>query len=62
MSQQDNNKELDARMVTIIGVEVGPQRSWDSVNLPMIRHWCQAMGDENPMYTNPEYAQQSEQG
>ncbi|OKJ34499.1 bifunctional MaoC family dehydratase N-terminal/OB-fold nucleic acid binding domain-containing protein [Streptomyces sp. CB01580] len=26
----------------------------DPVNEPMIRHWCEAMGDTNPAYTGPE--------
>ncbi|MFJ3231285.1 bifunctional MaoC family dehydratase N-terminal/OB-fold nucleic acid binding domain-containing protein [Streptomyces sp. NPDC086787] len=26
----------------------------DRVNLPMIRHWCEAMGDTNPAYEGPE--------
>lgn len=25
----------------------------DPVNAPMIRHWCEAMGDTNPAYTGP---------
>ncbi|MEU3787328.1 OB-fold domain-containing protein [Streptomyces sp900129855] len=25
----------------------------DPVNVPMIRHWCEAMGDLNPAYTGP---------
>jgi uncharacterized protein len=25
----------------------------DPVNAPMIRHWCEAMGDHNPAYTGP---------
>lgn len=25
----------------------------DPVNAPMIRHWCEAMGDRNPAYTGP---------
>ncbi|MET9075394.1 bifunctional MaoC family dehydratase N-terminal/OB-fold nucleic acid binding domain-containing protein [Streptomyces sp. NPDC004232] len=25
----------------------------DPVNLPMIRHWCEAMGDTNPVYAGP---------
>ncbi|MFE9562721.1 bifunctional MaoC family dehydratase N-terminal/OB-fold nucleic acid binding domain-containing protein [Streptomyces sp. NPDC006487] len=25
----------------------------DAVNEPMIRHWCEAMGDANPAYTGP---------
>ena len=26
----------------------------DPVNLPMIRHWCEAMGDTNPVYEGPD--------
>ncbi|POX51194.1 hypothetical protein C3489_20545 [Streptomyces sp. Ru71] len=26
----------------------------DPVNLPMIRHWCEAVGDRNPAYTGPD--------
>ncbi|MEZ0064281.1 putative OB-fold protein/acyl dehydratase [Streptacidiphilus sp. MAP12-20] len=26
----------------------------DLVNAPMIRHWCEAMGDANPAYTGPD--------
>ncbi|MCQ9134713.1 bifunctional MaoC family dehydratase N-terminal/OB-fold nucleic acid binding domain-containing protein [Streptomyces hilarionis] len=26
----------------------------DPVNAPMIRHWCEAMGDANPAYTGPD--------
>ncbi|WP_329428663.1 OB-fold domain-containing protein [Streptosporangium sp. NBC_01495] len=28
----------------------------DPVNIPMIRHWTDAMGDANPLYTDPEAA------
>jgi len=28
----------------------------DPVNLPMIRHWTDALGDTNPIYTDPEAA------
>ncbi|WP_327728847.1 OB-fold domain-containing protein [Streptomyces sp. NBC_00487] len=28
-------------------------RGKDPVNSPMIRHWCEAMGDTNPAYTGP---------
>lgn len=28
----------------------------DPVNQPMIRHWCDAMGDTNPVYTDPDAA------
>ncbi|MEU9178164.1 bifunctional MaoC family dehydratase N-terminal/OB-fold nucleic acid binding domain-containing protein [Streptomyces sp. NPDC048550] len=29
-------------------------RGKDPVNLPMIRHWCEAMGDADPAYTGPD--------
>ncbi|MEU9003348.1 OB-fold domain-containing protein [Streptomyces sp. NPDC048551] len=29
-------------------------RGKDPVNEPMIRHWCEAMGDTNPAYTGPD--------
>ena len=29
-----------------------PVPAWDPVNQPMIRHWCDAMGDELPIYTD----------
>ncbi|MHB8340264.1 MAG: bifunctional MaoC family dehydratase N-terminal/OB-fold nucleic acid binding domain-containing protein [Mycobacteriales bacterium] len=38
--------------------EVGP----DPVNAVMIRHWCEAIGDANPAYTDPDAAQASVHG
>ncbi|RLV01313.1 hypothetical protein CTZ27_12450 [Streptomyces griseocarneus] len=29
-------------------------RAGDPVNAPMIRHWCEVMGDTNPAYTGPD--------
>lgn len=29
-------------------------RGKDPVNAPMIRHWCEAVGDANPAYTGPD--------
>jgi hypothetical protein len=34
------------------GVSVAP----DPVNQPMIRHWAAAFEDDNPVYTDPEFA------
>lgn len=51
-----DQNELEARLQRCIGVLVGPGKSWDPVNQPMIRHWCDAMGDENPLYTDTEFA------
>jgi len=31
----------------------------DAVNAPMIRHWCAAIGDRNPVYVDPHRAAQS---
>lgn len=30
----------------------GPSTARDAVNLPMIRRWCEAMGETNPIYTD----------
>jgi len=45
-----------------IGVEGKLQVARDPVNQPMIRHWCDAMGDHNPVYTDPEFAGKSIHG
>jgi uncharacterized OB-fold protein/acyl dehydratase len=34
----------------------------DAVNQAMIRHWCDAMEDHNPVYTDPEFAARSVHG
>ena len=31
----------------------------DPVNVPMIRHWCEAMGDTNPAYEGPDAVAQA---
>ena len=36
--------------------EEGVATSWDSINRPMIRHWTQALKDNNPIYTDAEFA------
>ena len=33
-----------------------PRSAPDPVNQAMIRHWVEAMGDKNPVYTDPEAA------
>jgi uncharacterized OB-fold protein/acyl dehydratase len=33
-----------------------PSVARDPVNQPMIRHWCDAMGDDNPNYVDPDAA------
>jgi uncharacterized OB-fold protein/acyl dehydratase len=40
----------------LIGRSDPPQPGPDPVNEPMIRHWCEALGDANPVYTDAEAA------
>jgi 3-oxo-4,17-pregnadiene-20-carboxyl-CoA hydratase alpha subunit len=52
-----------ARLKEFEGREAGePERGADAVNQPMIRHWVEAIGDENPIYTQPEAAEKSVHG
>ena len=45
-----------------VGGDFGPFLAWDDVNAPMIRQWCEVMGDENPVYTDPAKAKDSVHG
>jgi uncharacterized OB-fold protein/acyl dehydratase len=51
-----------AKLKAFEGREIGTQVGADPVNQPMIRHWVEAMGDENPVYVDPEAAAQSVHG
>jgi uncharacterized OB-fold protein/acyl dehydratase len=42
--------------------ESAPRAAPDAVNLPMIRHWVQAMGDTNPVYIDAGAAARSVHG
>ena len=57
--QQERLARLKAFEGQLTGV---PFRAHDAVNQPMIRHWCDAMGDDNPVYTDPERAADSAHG
>ncbi|MEV8546105.1 OB-fold domain-containing protein [Streptomyces sp. NPDC051572] len=49
--------ELGARLKTYEGRAAAVAgRGKDPVNEPMIRHWCEAMGDTDPAYTGPDAA------
>jgi uncharacterized OB-fold protein len=49
----DHSVELEG----LIGQSSGPpQLSPDVVNQPMIRHWVEAMGDQNPVYVSDQAA------
>jgi uncharacterized OB-fold protein/acyl dehydratase len=48
---------LDERLQSFVGLSSGPaSRGPDAVNLPMIRHWVEAMGDQNPVYVDDDAA------
>jgi len=54
---------LDERLRGFVGRPTGPaHRARDPVNQPMIRHWCDALGDANPVYIDPEAAAASRHG
>lgn len=50
------------QLQSFVGRTGAPQIARDPVNEAMIRHWCDAMGDDNPVYTDPEFAARSRKG
>jgi uncharacterized OB-fold protein/acyl dehydratase len=58
-----DQQELEAKLRAYVGRETGPPSVGpDPVNEAMIRHWCEAMGDENPVYTDRAAAEKSVHG
>jgi uncharacterized OB-fold protein/acyl dehydratase len=58
-----SREELEAKLKQYVGIATGPARTApDAVNEAMIRHWCDAMGDRNPVYTNAEAGKRSVHG
>jgi uncharacterized OB-fold protein/acyl dehydratase len=48
---------LDDRLQSFVGLASGPAMlGQDPVNIPMIRHWVEAMGDLNPVYVDDDAA------
>ncbi|MGE4605242.1 MAG: bifunctional MaoC family dehydratase N-terminal/OB-fold nucleic acid binding domain-containing protein [Myxococcota bacterium] len=64
MSEQSEAKAaFEAKLQEFAGLEIGPPEvAHDTVNEAMIRHWCHAMGDSNPIYTDPEAGKGSAHG
>jgi uncharacterized OB-fold protein/acyl dehydratase len=55
--------ELESRLAAFVGKTTGPPAiAPDAVNEAMIRHWCEAMGDRNPVYTDARAAAKSAHG
>ena len=49
--------DLLERLQAFVGLPAAaPVRARDPVNVPMIRHWCDALGDRNPVYTDADAA------
>ena len=54
---------FEEKIYAFVGREVCPRTpAKDPVNGPMIRHWAEAMGDENPAYLDAEWAANSRRG
>jgi uncharacterized OB-fold protein/acyl dehydratase len=59
-AELDGLPDHSAELAELVGLEAGaPSLSWDAVNVPMIRHWVEAMGDENPVYLSDEAAREA---
>ena len=61
----DDARSLDERLQGLVakatpGTPGPPAR--DPVNIPMIHHWCDAIGDCNPIYNDEAVAKRSVHG
>ena len=58
-----SREELEAKLREYVGKEIGPpDEALDAVNEAMIRHWCDALDDRNPVYSDAEAAGRSVHG
>jgi len=51
--------QLLSNVSALVGRQYGRVYAWDAVNAPMIRQWCEIMGVDNPLYTDPAAALES---
>ena len=57
---EKKRQEFEAKVQAYCGLPEGPPVTGsDLVNEPMIRHWCEAMGDANPVYVDSDAAKRS---
>jgi acyl dehydratase len=54
-----DEKPLLERLLAMVGAKHAGDVARDPVNGAMIRHWCDAMTDANPVYTDPDAAAKS---
>ncbi|HEX9031193.1 MAG TPA: MaoC family dehydratase N-terminal domain-containing protein, partial [Streptosporangiaceae bacterium] len=57
----DGRIREQAERIMALG-ESSPRLARDPVNLPIIENWVEAIGDPNPVYTDPDYAASSVHG
>jgi acyl dehydratase len=58
-----SQQAFEAKLERYVGLEEGPPFTCpDAVNEAMIRHWCEAMGDANPVYVDADAAGRSVHG
>jgi uncharacterized OB-fold protein/acyl dehydratase len=58
-----SREELEAKLKAYVGVATGPPHvAPHAVNEAMILHWCDAMGDRNPIYSDPDAAKATPHG
>lgn len=54
---------FEGKIRDYIGQEISARKQApDEVNKVMIRHWCEVMGDKNPVYTDEDFAIKSSKG
>lgn len=51
--------KLATQIDAFVGREYGRVYAWDRINAPMIRQWCEVMGVDNPLYTDPAFAREA---
>jgi uncharacterized OB-fold protein/acyl dehydratase len=63
MTTTADTTDFVAKLKSFEGKEAGgSEHGPDPVNQAMIRHWVEAIGDDNPVYVDPEAARQSVHG
>ncbi len=55
-AEQAAGPSYDERLQAFVGRRLGRSRGQDPVNVPMIRHWVEAMEDHNPVYLDEQAA------
>jgi acyl dehydratase len=62
VSKETDNAAMVASARAVVGIYSATQIAREAVNEPMIRHWCEAMSDYNPVYTDAAFAAKSIHG